>query len=274
MTRHSRRSSKGMMLVEDPRETIKAACEFYGRTVDLQRYKSTYEEIIGRYTKPIHIKHAHTHFYSLTSFNILSPVESGKGLYTLSHLGKQLCENLQKSDINEYKKILRYILLNNPNKGNLFQNFLEFISECSHRSRKELYEKFKEIPARALISWSIEAGLIDNLKDKFWIIEIPSEKDIDLDKFWNILNSYYNELTSSEIFGIDKVFVDIRDLTSKFCIKYNWSIDEFDEYLRKLLDSEYEAQIRLYGAPTSYFANKKNFMYNNRVYAFLRIMVS
>ena len=83
-----------MMLVDDPRETILAICYFSGRTVDLYQYISKYEEIIGRSTKPVHIKHAHTHFYSLTSLGFLKPSIT-KGSYELTNETEKLCNKLK-----------------------------------------------------------------------------------------------------------------------------------------------------------------------------------
>jgi len=268
-------TSEGLMLVEDPRETIQAICEFSDAIVDLHQYKTKYEEIIQRLDNPIHIKHAHTHFYSLTQFGILKPVESGKGLYRLSIIGKELCKSLENQDFYEYGKILRYILLNNPKKGTLFKKFVNKIMRKPITSKEELFSKFKEIPARALIAWSLEADLIDTVnKKEFWLVDFSSRNIFDLEKFWSKISEIYSELSKSEIFGIDSIFVEIRDLTAKFCIKNNCTINVFDNHLQMLLDSDYGEKIRLYGAPTSYFAGKKNFMYRDRVYALIRLMVN
>lgn len=166
------------------------------------------------------------------------------------------------------------MLLNNPRKGELFKEFINFIRMKPSCSRSELYIKFKKIPTRSLIAWSKEAGLINLLQDKIWAIEKIPKKEMGLDMFWQLIKETYEELSKSEMLGIEKVFVDIRELTSKICIDLSWTVDEFDQMLRQLLNSKKGEKVRLYGAPTSYFDNKENFFYKGNVYAFIRVMVT
>ena len=267
------RKPKGMMLVDDPRATLKALCAFSGMTTDLYQYKKKYEEIINRIEKPVHIKHAHTHFYSLTGLGFLRPSVS-KGIYELSIEADRLCISLKNSNIDEYQKILQYILLNNTYKGDLFKAFLNYLKQKPHFTREELFSEYKEIPAKTLIAWSLEAGFINSYKDNIWLVNRPEKKNLNINEFWGSLIDLYAKLSESEIFGIKRVFVDIRDLTFEFCTKYSWAIDEFDDMFKQLLNSEKGEKITLYGAPTSYFEKKKNFIYNKRIYAFVRIMVN
>ena len=47
----------GLMLVEDPEDTIKAMCKFENCEFDWEKYKKAYEQIKNR-QNPIHKKHA------------------------------------------------------------------------------------------------------------------------------------------------------------------------------------------------------------------------
>ena len=122
----TKRSKKGLMLVEDPEDTIKTMCGFKDATLNVGSFKSAYEEIKHRAT-PIHKKHAHTHFYTLSIYKFIIPSQSGRrGTYRLSSIGKEICECLETSDMPRFKRILSNTLLNNPRKGQLFKNFLSF----------------------------------------------------------------------------------------------------------------------------------------------------
>ena len=261
------------MLVDDPTNTLLAMCYFKDDIVDLNKYKKKYEEKIGREYNPIHIKTAHTHFYTLTSFGFLLKTDI-KGTYILSNESKQLCNYMLESNIEAYKDALRYILINNPKTSELFKDFIEFVKIKSYRLRNEVYNRYKTLTSKTLIAWSIEAGLIDEHDKKMWYIPPKNKIEFSDDEFWEDVKTKYSELRKSEIFGIDKVYVDIRDLSFQFCIQYRWTQEEFDEKLRANLDTKFGLDIMLYGAPTSYFENKKNFFYNDRVYAFIRIMVN
>jgi hypothetical protein len=262
----------GLMLVEDPEDTMKTMCQFRDTTLDLYRFKTTYEEIKQRST-PIHEKHAHTHFYTLSLYGLIVPSESGpKGVYRISPIGKEICDCLERSDAKKLRQILSSILLNNPRKGQLFKDFLKFVSERPKVLKKEIYTQFKALPGRTLIAWSKAAGLIESDKDFVW--SLPREKKIvTLEQFKEKLVEAYKEINKPQMLGVEKIFVEISELRQRICVDFSWSLKEFDEYLTRLLDSPFGEKIRLYGGPSSVFEESKNFMYGDRLYIYIRIKV-
>lgn len=261
------------MLVEDPEDTIKTMCLFRETTLDWNSFKSAYEEIKQRVT-PIHKKHADTHFYSLSIYKLIVQSESApRGTYRLSSIGKELCECLDKSDMNRFRQILSTILLNNPRKGQLFKDFLSFVNEQKKRTKKEMYVQFKELPARTLIAWSRAAGLIEADRDFVWGLSQKGKETLTLEQFRKKLVKAYKDMSKSEMLGIEKIFVKIGELRQKICIDHSWMFEEFDEYLGRLLDSPFGEKIRLYGAPSSVFDERENFMYHEKLYIYIRIKV-
>lgn len=261
------------MLVEDPEDTIKTMCRFRDTTLNLKSFKSTYEEIKGRVT-PIHEKHAHTHFYSLSIYKLIVPSESSpRGTYVLSSTGKELCKCLDKLDANRFRQILSTILLNNPRKGQLFKGFLSFVNERTKRNRKEVYAQFKELPGRTLIAWSKAAGLVEADRHFVWGLPQKKKEIPTLEQFREELVETYKDMSKSEMLGLEKLFVEIGELRLRICIERSWSFDEFDAYLRSLLDSPFGQKIRLYGAPSPVFNRGENFLYTNRLYIYIRIKV-
>jgi len=268
-----KKGKTGLMFVEDPEDTIKTMCRFRETTLDLNSFKSAYEEIKKRVT-PIHEKHAHTHFYSLSVYKFIVPLESApKGTYSLSSTGKELCECIDKSDMNRFRQILSTILLNNPRKGQLFKDFLFFVNEQKKRTREEIYAQFKELVARTLIAWSKAAGLVEANRNFVWGLPQKEKEILTLEQFREKLVEIYNDMSKAETFGIEKIFVEIGEMRQKFCIDHSWSFEEFDDLLRRLLDSPFGEKIRLYGAPSSVFAKKEIFMYHERLYIYIRIKV-
>jgi hypothetical protein len=272
------------MLVEDPRDTIKALCDLPD-CFSRQSFKDKYEWIKGL-AKPISSQHTDTHFYSLSIFGIIEPLESGaKGLYKLSVAGKALCQSLRNEDIQNYQKILANVLLNNSNKGKLFRDFVALAKSKTTMTLEDVskyVKKVKEVKkdsttigivARTLLAWCEDAGLIerDNDREIIWFIASGSKKYISLDEFWSLLCSKYRILTQSEIFGLERIYVDILELRTLICLDLSWSNEDFNNYLSQVLDSEREDKIKLYGAPTSFFSDRENFSYKGRIYAYISI---
>jgi len=261
------------MLVEDPVDTIKTMCQFRETTVDLRLFKAAYEKMKRR-TTPIHEKHAHTHFYSLSVYGLIVPVKTGpRGAYEVSKIGRELCECLDKRDNSRFKQILSTILLNDPSKGMLYREFLSFIGEKRKRSRAALYERFKPIPARTLIEWCKTAGLVEANHDFVWSLPQGEKVVLTLEQFREELVEAYKRLSKPEMLGLEKIFVEIKDLRQTICIDHGWRVEEFDESLRRLLNSPFGQEIRLYGAPSSLFDERESFLYNEKLYIYIRIKV-
>lgn len=273
------------MLNEDPRETIKALCRLSNSVIDWELYKRTYEDLVDL-GKVISKQHADTRFYTLSIYGLIAPIQSaGRGKYSITTVGRMLCKSLAKGSMEGYERILANVLLNNSEKKHLFRSFIAFVKSRDRVTydnilrfveNKILKEKTTRtgIVTRTLVAWSKEAGLIETDKKRklLWSIKEAKKKvALLLKEFWTILLEKYLLLKESEIFGIEHIFVDILELRTLVCIDLSWTNEEFNQYLAKLLDSEYGEKIRLYGAPTSVFNNRENFTYKGRVYAYIKM---
>jgi hypothetical protein len=268
-----------LMLVEDPRKTIETICDVDNRFFTWQSFKVLYEKKIGRLDNPVSKGTADTHFYILTQLNLLAPVQEKSNQYTLSNLGKAICQKLNENNVQEYQRYLRNLLLSNESKGPLFQEFIKFIEERAERgniNRGELAQQFKpDTTLRSLISWSIEAQLIEYDKDKdlIWLLKLDSRTVLSLENFWLKLKELYKSLQKTEIFLINNVFVEIAEIRADFCMKENLTLDDFDSRLTDLLNSQYGRRIRLYGGPSSVYEGKRNFLYKGKAYVYIRLKV-
>jgi len=269
---HLESKETGLMLVEDPEDTIRVICQFRGRTLDLAAYKRAYE-IMKKRRRPIHEKHAHTHFYTLSIYGLIVPCGDGSSCYRVSPIGNELCECLDRLDVERYRQILSNVLLNNPRKGRIFKKFLSFVGDQKKRSKQEVSERFKEIPARTLIAWSKSARLIEGDHDFVWAIPQKEKKALGMKQFQHEVIDTYNTLSKSEVFGLEKVFVRISELRRSVCIEHSLTFEEFNEYLTELLDSSFGERIRLYGAPASSSKETESFLYRNKLYVYFRVKV-
>ena len=279
-----KRSSTGLMLVEDPRDTINTLC-YLPDCFDRKSFKEKYEWVKGL-VKPISSQHTDTHFYSLSTFKIIEPLQSGaKGLYKLSIAGKILCQSLKNEDFKNYQKVLSSILLNNSDKGKLFRDFmslakskttLTFADVFNYVSQVKEGKKDKttiEFVVRTLLAWCEDAGLTekDNQRQIIWSIASDTKKLISMNDFWLLLCAKYETLKQSEIFGLEHIYIDVLELRTLICLDLSWSNEDFNNHLTQILDSDKDGKIKLYGAPTSFFSDKENFSYKGRVYAYISI---
>jgi len=112
-----------LMLVRDPEDCVKALCKLE-EPFDLQQYTNAYEHLRKR-IKPIHIKNAHTHFYSLRIFGLMGKDESSQNsTYRKTKAGREICLLMQQGKYGKVKEKMGYLLLNNLEKGELFNSFL------------------------------------------------------------------------------------------------------------------------------------------------------
>lgn len=261
-----------LMLVRDPEHCIQALCELEDQ-INLETYKEKYEET-RHLVKPIHIKNAHTHFYSLTIFGLIQQsLIAPLGNYEKTKEGTRICKLLKKKRHSEVKKIMRYLLKNNFKKGKLFRDFENFVKAKKKVTFKEVDERYDEITAASLREWSAYANIInyDKKLQKIWNVEYEKKVQIPLKKFKEKLIRYYDKFQESEILGLESVFVYINKIRTEMCLEFNCSNDYWNELMTKLLDSKFGEKIRLYGSIPSEFEGKENFNYNGTLYALIRI---
>lgn len=271
-SRRTRRSSTGLMLVEDPEDTLRTLCRLKDSVITWDSFKAEYEKTKQREREPVDEKTTDTHFYTLGVFDLIGPLASESAHYRITQIGKDVCALLQKGKTQDLEARLRSILLTNEDKGPLFKDFLNFVTKPT--SRKAIFQRFREIPARTLIAWTRYAGLVEVEGDMTWRLHLPTQELPTESEFFETLIKTYNEMQKTETPGIRRIFVDINEIRRNVCYKLNGlSVSEFDGYLRRILDSSRGKGIRLYGAPTSVFEEKRNFAYKSRVYAYLSVGV-
>jgi hypothetical protein len=262
----SNNSESILMLVEDPDDTLATLCIFGDDDVNKTIFTIEYEKIKGRF-KPIHIKHADTHFYTLTTFKFLVPSGMRRGIYHQSLTSKELCTLRNDPNMKgEYQKRIANILLNNERKGKLFRDFLDFVKE--KKTRNEIYKNFKEITSRTLIAWSKYAGLIIEIEDH--IQSLPGKKiEISQEEFETNLIEIYDQLQDPHDIGVKRIAVPIGEIRFNLCVKLGLTEFEFDQMLRILLDKDHNHIVKLHGATSDAFEKEPTFEYLNKLYIYL-----
>ena len=259
-----------LMLVRDPKECVQALCELTGE-ITLENYKEKYEKI-KKLIKPIHIKNAHTHFYSLRIFGLIELLPNAKGIYQMTKAGSQIREYLKNNNITKVRTVFQYLLKNNFKNGKLFSNFEMYMKNKNETTYKDIEDRYEEITAASLREWTTYAGIIeyDKKEQKLWYVGSKMKK-ISLTKFKTRLIFHYKQLQKSEIQGSASIFVDINKIRTEMCLEVNISNAYWDELMIKILNSEFNEKIRLYGSISSEFEDRENFRYNNTNYALLRL---
>lgn len=261
-----------LMLVRDPKETVQAMCTLK-ETFQLNDFICSYEKI-KKLDKSIHIKNAHTHFYSLRLFGFIESVEGKpKGVYQKSETGVEICKLLPLQEKKAAQKI-RYLLLHNFEKGHLFQDFTEFAKtkkEFTIDDMKHRYTTWRTLPS--LIEWSVFGKIIDidRNQKRMWYLGDDEGKDIPIKKFSDHFFDIFYQMKSETAFGVEIYYVDISKIRTKMCLEFNWSNEKWDKHMTKLLQSTKGKQIRLYGSTPSTFETKQTFAFDGTLYAYIGI---
>jgi len=258
-------SKTGLMLLDDPEDTLKAMCFFSKTEFDKTKFIKKYEVIKGR-KKPLHEKNADIHFYTLSIFKLFTKPNNSKNNYRLTPIAEELCELMMDGTNNEkFQQLLTKVLITNEHKGQLFLNFLNFTKK--RKTEKEIFEEFRIIPAKTMIAWCKLAGLLLQEGDYLQSI-MPNKKEVKLSQFKVTLQEYYNELEKTKTYGINRIFVPIDELRNNVCIKLNIRKDKFDELLTDLLSTDFGQKIHFHGATTTAYEKraKEVFNYGNKKY--------
>jgi len=261
-----------LMLVRDPKETVQAICALEN-PFQLQDFISSYEKI-RKLEKSIHIKNAHTHFYSLRLFGFIEQVEGRpKGVYQKSETAIEICKLLPSNEKKAARKI-RNLLLENVEKGPLFQDFEQFAKtkkEFTMDEVKNRYVIWRTIPS--LIEWSVFGKIIDidRNQNKMWYLGNDEGKDIPVKDFSDHFFKVFYMMKSETAFGVEIYYADISKIRTKMCLSLDWSNGKWDKHMTKLLNSPKGKQLRLYGSTPSTFETKQTFSYDGTSYAYIGI---
>jgi hypothetical protein len=251
---------KRLMLVDNPRLLFKT----------LQIFKE-FEKNIG---KEVHIKTAHTYFYTSSIYKII--IKSNKNLpkpaYRLSSIGVYIIDiyNDENKKI-EYSNTLKNLLLNNKIKGELFRDFLMYVEKP--KKIKEIYEKYLEPTGKTLIAWCLEANLIRRKKYIVGLIKNDINSNISIDKFWTVLKDIYTDMQMTDFLLIKKIYVDLDEVKLRVTCELGISDGLFDEFLQKLMASEYSKFITLDGGPSSVYKDQYTFKYKGKNYLYLSMRI-
>lgn len=265
---HNRVRKPTLMLVDDPEITLQTLCKFRDQEVDKRIFTSMYEQIAQK-TVPIRDKNADCHFYTLTSFKFLTSTGI-KGMYKLSHIGYKIC-SLQNdpNNLKEFQNVLSQLLLQNEKKGQLFKDFLEFLT--IPKTQYEIFLEFKRFTGITLIAWSKLAGLIVEYDGQYQAIPITNEL-INKIKFEKALIKTYHELEKGDKSGHKRLVIPIGEMRFIICVELGINKENFDEMLRNYLESkEYGRDFELFGAPVNVFIEKIPFEFRNKLYIYLSL---
>ena len=224
-------------------------------------------------TKPIHIKTAHTYFYTARIYGLLVKANKNKKnwLYRTSSTCNYLCGVYNdENNIEEYQRALKSLLLNNDEKGELYSDFLNFVKRPKKIS--EIYNKYKTLTGKTLIAWCLEANLI---RKKSNIVSYKHEQDIkppSLEKFWKSLVTSYIDMQDTGMFGVKKIYADLAELKLRISCELGIDEDEdFDRYLKNIIQSKYGTIITLDGGPPLLYKEQYHFRYKDKNYLYLSI---
>jgi len=237
------KNSSGIMLVDDPKNTILALCDIKSKAITKNLYKTSYEKIIGRENKPISRQHTDTHFYALKQFRLILPHKMAN--YRVSQTVFDLCDSIDSENEENYKKFLRTIILNSE-KGELFDKFLNTFNS-KKLSKNELSKIFKPFPTKTLLAWCYEAGFIDKGKEKYWKINF-NEKPPSLATFLKTLKEVYSKMRKNKILGLQRVYIEIDEIRDAVSANLEIRRESFNDYLRQVLEN-HKSKIRVHGAP-------------------------
>jgi len=265
----------GLMLVEDPGETISTLCELKKETDNVTRddfiieYKKikNFNSMQSTNLKKMTDSNIDAHFYTLTTFNFLIKTETE---YKLSQDSKKLCTYKKKHQWIDYQKLLSEILLKNQRKGKLYREFLKFVQIT--KTKDEIFKFFDEVPSKTMIAWSKHAGLIIEYKERIHALqrkgELPSLKD-----FTAILIKKYQQLDHSEVFGIRNIFVPIGELRFLICIDLEIYREDFDKLFNELLLTDFGPKIDLHGTTSKVFREEESetFEFMGKLYIFMSL---
>jgi len=260
-----------LMLVRDPKDTVLTLCELEGSFI-LEDYVKEYEKL-KQLDKSIHIKNAHTHFYSLSLFGFIEKSESkAKGVYKKTDAAKKICNHFKSENISKAKREIKYLLLNNFKKGTLFQDFQEFVEilkETDFDTIKNRYVQWRT--SSSLIEWCVLAGIIevDRKQQKIWYLEEDEGKKLKLSEFWEVFKNHFNQMKSEAVFGVEIFYVDISKIRTQMCLELEWSNRNWNKMMQKILNSKYGKKIKLYGSTHSEFESKENLEHKGVLYAYI-----
>lgn len=260
-----------LMLVDRPRILLTVVCAFNGSTVTLKSFKQQLEKTLLRTDNPLHIKTAHTYFYTATTYELFTPIEGQKGVYRISETGSLLCQLAHDSNrYADYQKALQSILLSNRKKGPLFREFLDFVKNTA--LEKEIFKEFQPPTGKTLIAWGLEAGLICKKGDAIAPIRLRTCPPT-LEEFWSELLIVFKRMQRTQTMGIKRLAVRVDELRLRVLSALNLQENlDFERYLEQLMRSKYRDSVDLYGGPSHVLADPNKVLnYNSKVYAYISV---
>ena len=263
------------MLVDNPKILFKTLCSINQDFITLSNFKKKLENELGR-EKPIHIKTAHTYFYTATIYGLLIKLEEikTKPTYRLSATAIYICNMLNLKKQYEYKEAVKTLILTNKKKGELFNQFLNYVS--SPKIINDIYNKFEEPTGKTLIAWCLEAGLIVKHDNFIGLARKEPEDMPSIDEFWSALKKIYTLMQKTAFFGVKRIFIDLEEIRLRVLCDLGVSDPNyFDFALNNLLESEFNNYVTLDGAPSLAYDNEKySFSYKGKNFLYISLGIN
>lgn len=258
------------MLVDDVKKFLSSLCAMAERRFDAEEYR----QVLASLTQKghIHVKTRDTYFYTASIFNLIKEVDRASHKYRITPVCERICrvkDDVSKQEL--YRRYLRGLILSNEDKGPLFSKFLEYTTVP--RELQAIRKQFKEVPAKTLIAFCVEAGLAVSYGGV--VKSGPTKTSVGISQFYSSLIRVYSELQDKSTRTTPLIYVSIDMLRNMVSLDLGLDSPElFDVYLEETLDSPLGTAIYLHGAPPQTESDFKGFRYRNRRYAYLSLRVN
>jgi len=258
------------MLVDDVQKFFASLCAMAERRFDAEEYR----QVLASLTKKghIHVKTRDTYFYTANIFKLIKEVDRPTHKYRITTLCEKICG--VKDDISKkktYRRYLKGLILSNDDKGPLFKRFLEYTDVS--RELQDIQKEFKEVPAKTLIAFCVEAGLAVSYGGV--VKSGPTKTFVSIPEFYSALTRAYSDIQDKSTRTAPLIYASIDTLRDAVSLDLGLDSPElFDAYLEKTVNSKVGNAIYLHGAPPQSESDFRGFRYHKRRYAYLSLRLS
>jgi hypothetical protein len=251
------------MLVDDPKKFFNSLCMLKGKKFNSNDYRYVLASLTNNNIVSDTMRD--TYFYLAHIFNLISETDN-RNYYEITESCEKICAVVNDdSKQSIYKQYIKGMILSNNDKGQLFNDFLDFIS--TPKTIAEIEKRFKKVPTKTLIAFSLEAGLILHYGELYQSTEIHS--NVDLNIFYFTLIKEYKKIQEK---GTRKIYVSIDLIRNLVSLELGLeSLNLFNSLLEQALDSPLGVHLYLHGAAPQSDSEYIGFRYKGKRYVFISI---